>query len=666
MEAYLQSLPQDLTEQIRLDQFLGLLNNLQQAIAERDAAFLEQRRGYKSDTIVDVLEFAESRKIYNIGTPLFPSEREDLWKIWHVQPTPLEVLLTGAQGTFKSTTAAISTSYTLYLLSILWNPQLELHMIPSDEIFIIIQSFKRETAEDAIYMRMLRAIDNSPYFQKNFQRNKKKDAEMGFPNSITVKPITGSINSIVSKNVVGGVITEINEMKVLRNSVMLDQSDKDVMDIGQEVFRAFRNRVVGRFKSLIEAGGFLGRIIIDSARRYLGDFTDRKTREAKTDPMILVIEHSLWGAKPHEYEGQERFYVEKATDYRPARILQRIEDAEQWQDDYSEEPCNLVDDDWCGEWLNVIRVPESHRKDFEDDLEQALKDFGGVPSTATGRFIPYPKEIQAAQDKFIARTGGRSLFRTESVVLRKDMPWHELFDMDYIQQINVEGDFKFAFHLDTSLGRKDAAGLTFARIIDRVLVKKGFYYDKKTEEVRSVENVEMPAYCLDGVLQILAAPGDIIDMIMLADLPIELKRYIDVSWGSIDWITWEYMLQTWRNAGIACGQASMDRTPVGYFEYRHSIRDGRILIPPHSILIKETRELRRETERGKLKIEHPGNGSKDCADSAAGAVSLLKRLQGRMRRVEPDEAEETGQQDHGEMRSGSAGNHQGMGGRRIW
>lgn len=491
------------------------------------------------------------------------------------------------------------------------SPQAELNMMAHDEIFIIIQSFKIETAEDAIFTRILNMVDRSPYFKKKFPRNMKMDSELHFPNNIVVKPITGSINAIQSKNVIGGCITEINEMPIHKTSVQLMNTDKQVLDVGAGVFRNFRNRVIGRFKKHVQRGDFIGRIIIDSARRYLGDFTDRKTEEAKTDPLIMVIERSLWSARPFDYVGEKRFLVELANDYRAARILAKISDAEEWSDEYEKRKYKalLEDDDWLRNNLNVIRVPESHRKDFEKDLEDGLKDFAGVPSTATGRFIPYPKEITRAQEKFVERTGGMSLFLVESVVLTKDMPWHELINMDYVQQLILEGEHRWAVHCDTSLGRQDATGLGVVRIIDRKIIEKGFFYDPQLQEVRRVSNVKMPVYMIDGALEVRAASGEQIDLLMLADLVLQLKKLgIKVVWGTADWIESTSMLQTWRGAGIVCGKASVDKTPDAYFEYRHSIRDERILMCSNSILDTETRQLIRLTKKGSVTIDHPQNG----------------------------------------------------------
>ncbi|MBM3301761.1 MAG: hypothetical protein FJY85_17650, partial [Deltaproteobacteria bacterium] len=185
-------IPTDSRGFIRLDQLVGLLDNFSRAVAEKDAAFLEQRRGYRADRVVDVVEFAESKEFCGLKGTLWASTKEDLWRVFHVPPAPFEVLLTGAAGTAKSTKSWICTAYSLYLLSCLWNPQLEMGMAPVDKIFLVFQSMRLATAKDTLYDRLRGAVDSSAYFQQHFPRNARKKSELIFPNHIVVRPITGA------------------------------------------------------------------------------------------------------------------------------------------------------------------------------------------------------------------------------------------------------------------------------------------------------------------------------------------------------------------------------------------------------------------------------------------------------------------------------------------
>ena len=527
--------------------------------------------------------------------------------------------------TAKSTKSWISTCYSLYLLSCMWNPQLELGMAPMDEIFLIFQSMRLITAKDTLFERLKRGVDSSPYFTAHFPRNTRNNSILLFPNHITIKPVTGATDAVLGLNAVGGVITEINFMPVHRNSVRLQHTDKTVFDVGSEMYRNLKNRIIGRYKQLIEQGDFVGRLIIDSARNYVGDFASRKIEEAKTDRTILVIERTLWDARSHEYPPESRkFPVELATDYRPARILSSIEDADDPE--------------------HVLYVPEVFRKECEEDLEQALRDLAGAPSTSTGRFIPFPREITRAQQAYEERTGGRTLFRREDVSLGEvfgidaydseedELDWSLLIDEDYLRQIKLEGDFPFSVHVDTSLSG-DATGVAVGRIVDSRRIEKGHLYSVEERRPKEVHGILAPVYLIDGVLRIHAASGEQIDLNVIRDLVLELNRHVRIKYASADWMESAAMLQAWRAKKIVAGHVSVDKTPFNYFEVKHAIRDRRILLPWHTVLDRELRRLKRITKGGIVKIDHEPNESKDCADAVAGVVGVLQRCEGKYRRA---------------------------------
>lgn len=625
LESYLRAIPLDSRGFIRLDKLVGLLDNFRRAVAENDAAFLELRRGYKTDRVVDIVEFAESKEFCGLKGSLWSSTKEDLWKVFHETPIPFEVLLTGAAGTAKSTKSWICTGYTLYLLSCLWNPQLEMGMAPVDEIFLIFQSMRLSTASATLFDRLRRAVDESPYFQKHFSRNKRKSTELLFPNYITAKPVTGATDAVLGLNVIAGVITEINFMPVHRDSVKLLYSDKHVFDVGTEMYRNLRNRIIGRYKQLIERGDFVGRLILDSARNHVHDFASRKIEQAKTDKTILIIDRTLWNARSHEYPPHTpKFLVELGNDYKPARIIPSREHAEDPE--------------------GVLEIPELFRTECEQDLEQALKDLAGVPSTSTGRFLPFPAEITRAQQAYIERTAGPTLFRFPEVSLRDlfgvtsydrkhdHLEWELLINYDYVRQLKLQGDFVYSVHVDTSLSG-DATGLAVGRIIDTKVVEKAHYFNPDESRLRQIENLISPMYMIDGVLCIRAKPGEQIDINIITDIVLEVSRHLHIKYGTADWVESAAMLQAWRANRIGVAHVSVDRTPASYFEVKHAIREGRLLFPPHEILDRELRRLKRITLGGKIKIDHEPNESKDCADAVAGVVGVLQRCEHKYRRA---------------------------------
>jgi hypothetical protein len=75
------------------------------------------------------------------------------------------------------------------------------------------------------------------------------------------------------------------------------------------------------------------------------------------------------------------------------------------------------------------------------------------------------------------------------------------------------------------------------------------------------------------------------------------------------------MLET---QGYDASIISMDKSPEGYLTLRSAMNDQRIGLLQIELLEKELIELQRDVQTGKL--DHPSDGSKDMADSLAGAL----------------------------------------------
>ncbi len=589
----------------------GLLDNLKSAQIHDNAGLLTRPRGFRTDRIVDVIEFVESKEYFGDKGQVWNAVKDNLWQIFHKRPTPFEIVLTGAAGSAKSTTTWISFGYILYLPSNLWDPHLEFGMMPGSTIFLVFQSIRLHTTEDALFDRLKRNVDQSPYFNRYFPRKKSLGSKLIFPNNIVVMPLTGSTDAGLGKDIFAAAITEINFMPIVKGSVRLTNSDKTARDVGSEMYNIIRNRIQTRFARL--GGGFPGKLIIDSSRNYPGDFTDRKVAEARLDPDILIINRTLWDAKAHEYPPTEpRFLVEIGNEHRPPRIIERHDEAE--------------DED------HILEVPARHKKDFITDIEQALKDLAGLPGTYTGRFIPYPDKIALAQQKYVEETGRQNLFKVTEISLNdlfgvvapdQSVDWDLLIDYGYIESI-LETDHIFAMHTDLAL-TTDACGFAVGRIVGSRTIKHGRVYHPSTGRLVDVDNFEAPVYMIDGALCIRACPGDEIDLNLVRDLGLELAQHLNIRYGSADWTQSAALLQGWRARGIITGHVSVDRNPTAYYELKHAIREERLLLATNSVLTRELCRLKRIIRNGAVKVDHPDGPceSKDVSDAVAGVIMVL-------------------------------------------
>lgn len=634
---YLLLIPPNNEGEIRLDHIHGLWKNFQRALEEGDAAFLEHRRGYKVDRVVNVIEFAESKEFANQKRSLWKSTADNLWRIHHGTEgkggsPPCVIVLGGAAGTGKSETTWLSAMYTRYLLGCMWNPHLEFETNPGSWVVFAIQAPKLEQAQDSLFDKLQFAIDSSPWFRENCPRRMDYNSELHWPDQrIMVMPLTGKFRAGEGKDVFWFAITEANSMPVHEKSKQLQDTSKDVLDVAVEMYTTLTNRVETRYSQT--DGGFPGKGIIDSQRSHTGDFTSKMIERARSDPNILVIERALWEAKAHAYPPEEpRFLVECGDNLRPSRIIANRDLA--------------IDPD------SVIEVPERHRTRFEDDCEEALRVLAGKPTSAIGRFIPYPERITRAFEKFVERKGDLRLFKMETVNFHElfgkigqdeAVDWDLLINQEYINSI-LDKTIKASVHVDMAVsGKGDAVGIGITRIVGSKVVEHGHLFNRDEGQLQEVENIRAPVYFTDAVLQVKARPGEQIDVNLLRDLIRELvRRGFNIAYGSADWLEAAAMLQAWAAMDILTDHVSVDKTPYAYYELRQAIADERWVCQPHSILDDELRNVKREMKGGRVFVNHPQNKTKDVADGAAGSIFTQSNTEAPEIYEQLEKQEETG------------------------
>jgi len=620
LEAYLYGMPSDENGCLRLDQVLGLLGNLREAIKHADAQYLTRNRGFKIANVPNVVECVQSPQYANQRDSIWQSTLDNLVQIHHGKTwdgtAPCIIVLSGAAGTGKSETTWLSAFYTLLLLHMLHDPHVEFAHNPGSWIVFVCQGIRESTTKDALFDKLQYAIDASPWFQENAPRRKDFNLELQWPKKrIKVINLTGQFNAGLGKDVFWAGLTEVNEMPIYSKSKRLVNTDKTQLDVGQGMFTTIMNRLETRFSQV--GGGFPGKLIVDSARSHVGDFTDRMKEKAKKDKRILIIEKTVWDAQAHKYPANEpRFLVELGDDHRPPRIIPSLDRA--------------LDPEL------TVTVPERHRQRFEEDLEQALKDFVGIPTHATGRFIPFPEKITAAQVRYVESYGEARPFKYEEISLLdmfgeiaagEAVDWSKLINYSYFDQI-LNKTVPFAAHVDCSL-TQDATGFAFGRIVDSKYVAHAHVWDAGLGMVREMESIEAPVYQIDGILRIIARPGETIDITLIEGLIVELKRLINIKYVGADWFEAMAMILNMRRAGIIAEKFSVDVKPLAHFEFKHALRDDRLIMQPHKVNDKEARALKRiSATHAKIKIDHPEGGSKDVNDAVVAVMGILSLTEG--------------------------------------
>ena len=178
----------------------------------------------------------------------------------------------------------------------------------------------------------------------------------------------------------------------------------------------------------------------------------------------------------------------------------------------------------------------------------------------------------------------------------------------------------FSAHIDVGVS-EDAAGLAVGHITGYKLMPSSKYFNARTNEFVEVKDMKAPIYQIDGVLRISSPPNGEVDMALLRDLILDLRGRLNLKWVTLDSYQSTMLIQSFRRSKIKSGVLSVDKSMDPYMEVKQAIKDERLLIPHHEVLLRELREL----ERKDTKIDHVPNGSKDCSDAVAGVVHILRR-----------------------------------------
>ncbi len=484
-----------------------------------------------------------------------------------------EAVLTGGIGVAKTTIAIYSTLFQLYLLSCLESPQEEYGLDPASEIVIIFQNINKEKAINADFKRFLSLINVSPYFKKHFQPKKETQSELIFANNIVVRPVSGAISATLGENIYGGFIDEVNFMEVV------DKSKKSIdgqeYDQAESLYNSIARRRESRF---LRNGKLPGLLSMASSKRCPGDFTERKTEEAKTEPGIYVYDRRIWGVKPDGTFSEEKFKVFVGSLTQEPRIVGLEE---------------YVTTDIQG---NMLEIPVDFKKEFERDIYTSLREIGGVSFRPKSSFFTNFEKVSDCIGLH------RSILNFKSVDLSK----HKLRIVNH-----VSDPWRVHWvHIDLGLTR-DHAGIVMGHVPKFVKIHRG-------EDIFET----LPFIKIDLVLDIIPPKNGEIEFSKIRELIYQLlKSGINIRGVTLDAFQSRDTIQQLRRKSVPSQVFSVDDDPKAYLLLRDTFYDKRIIIPSHDRLIEELRFL--ELDELKGKIDHLPKKSKDLSDSLAAVAYNL-------------------------------------------
>jgi hypothetical protein len=165
-------------------------------------------------------------------------------------------------------------------------------------------------------------------------------------------------------------------------------------------------------------------------------------------------------------------------------------------------------------------------------------------------------------------------------------------------------------HIDLSM-TGDATGVTVCHIVGQRQVSRGFGREKKFET--------KPVIRIDLCLQVIPPFRGEIRLSSVRELLYQL-RDLGMMFGIVTYDAWgsEESIQQLKTEGFSSEVLSVDKDSAPYETLKETIYDGRLECYEMPILARELATVIKDDKTGK--IDHPPHSTKDCSDSAAGAV----------------------------------------------
>lgn len=335
------------------DEFLGQMSSL-----------LYKKR------IPTIHEFlANQEYMGNSYATMYSYWREVLNNIFDPKSGVYECVFRGAIGTGKSTVARKALLYVLYRVCCLRNPHAFLGIDFSTVISCIMISITKEHAVNTQLMPCLEILRNTPCFHEvrkltsfgAFGPNDpvpfcRQNEKIIFPNNVMLS-VGSTNNHVVGMSPIGATFDEAEE--------------KD-QDVAFSLYSNLRERIRSRFMG----SSFTFCALISSSKSKSGMVWEYINKIKPEDKDTLVLDPAQWEVKKDAftYSGK-KFWIYIGTKTHPSRILPSE------YDNVPLDKLNYVPPSGC----DLLEVPVELRRDFENNIEQAIQNLAGKTTDTSDR-----------------------------------------------------------------------------------------------------------------------------------------------------------------------------------------------------------------------------------------------------------------------------------------
>lgn len=586
---------------------------------------------------VDITTFMEDRYYSGeFGSGLYDKWRDELRTVLGTGSKIVEWCLTGPIGGGKTTAATFGEFYKLYQMCCMRDPFKFYDLMGGGKLVWGFFTRTLELSDKQGYGKIRNFIRGSPWFRERYLVKIGGREKIELPHNIVV--VGGSqMEHALGQDVYSYQIDEANFMNTKDNSEEEGQAYK--------LYSATQRRLKTRF---MERGHIPGLVTLISSKQSVNAFLEKHIAQAKGDLNVHVSDFPSWMLKPSKKFTGVWFPVEVGNAYRSSRIIPDVLVKSTDTPTTSSLPTDLE----LSEGTKIVFVPQEYRKDFERDINGALRDIAGVATWAVSPLIWRPEAISEC-----VCADYENPFTSPEISISTDWDkeiesWLKVDDIFEIKHSNWIPKYN-------SLAPR-YVHVDLARTGDSAAIAVGhvrYYRQTKHESPDgSITTHTAPVIRIDMLVRINPPHVGEIDfekirrfILKLDGMGMKLRRISFDGYQSADSIQllrkmgWDATKAT-RGMPIKKDYArhaevlSIDKSDLAYTYVRNSILEHRLEYPRHDVLIEELTRLEHNIEA--QKVDHPDGGSKDLSDSVAGVVYWAMTLKSEYARVIAEDEEQ--------------------------
>ena len=501
-------------------------------------------------------------------------------------------IFSGSSRSGKSVCAAIIVIRMIYEISCIDNFPglfgLSATTLPKGIYF----SFSNVAADSTGIQRILRILDQIPYFNHPSMKRRPVSTMVSFP-YIEIYGGSRFLHAIGS-DLLFSIFDEANERGNVAQSNMVSDAVKIWMEIRM------------RSETTFSVGGLWGGMagIISTAGRS-SSFVDMELEKAKKHGNYFYREAASYDVRPQSYS-KEKFSVYPGDGGVPAFIvgepnpgvIQAVNALGISVDQFVAEKDSLL-----------VRPPMSLKHFYEEDIDTALQNLSGVTRLGSSLFIP--------NKTYINRMFDPALKYPTKLVIPDSIPNFGIYDTLLPEELVDEDMLN-----ETYNGEPCYISLDLSRVNDSTGFSAIFF----NEEQRKIMPVLVTAIYLDRFKH-----GNEIDLVKIMGLITQLHRLgVNVRMVTADGYSSDYIVQRCKMifGNDRVERFSVDKTPTAYITMLNFMKLGMFRLYPNARLQYELENLVYDPVAGK--VDHPVNSDssnpvyfKDIADSLAAATFEL-------------------------------------------